>query len=178
MVDFQQLADTEWLRLKAIRLTALAESPDFFLSTFTNERQYDDKKWQSEFDRGEWTIGSIDGKDVCLLGVTKSGPDPDNRCLEYMWVDPRYRNHRLAFELVFGAIERLYQAGFERVHLWVLDGNVPATNLYKSLHFEYSNVKQWLEDRPTRYEERMQLKLTKEILDEARQRSLTALAPS
>ena len=171
MVDFQQLADTEWLRLKLIRLKALLDSPDFFLSTYGKEREYDDKKWQSEFSRGEWTVGSVDGNDVCLLGVTEAGIAPNNHCLEYMWVDPGYRHQGIGFELVIGAMERLYRSGISLVHLWVLDGNNRAVSVYKSLRFEFNGREQPLDayDRPGRTEQQMDLVLTQEILDEARQ---------
>jgi len=180
MVDFQQLADTEWLRLKIIRLKALRESPDFFLSTYEKERAYDDKKWQSEFGRGEWTVGSIDGRDVCLLGVTEAGIPPNNHCLEYMWVAPGYRRQGIGFELVIGAMERLFRSGTSLVHLWVLDGNNGAVSVYKSLRFEFNGVEQRLDNygKPGRTEQQMDLVLTQEILDEARQHSYPAAAPS
>ncbi|HET7014226.1 MAG TPA: GNAT family N-acetyltransferase [Streptosporangiaceae bacterium] len=141
------------------------------MSTYKKEREYDDKRWQSEFSRGEWTVGSVDGQDVCLLGVTEAGIAPNNHCLEYMWVDPEYRHQGIGFELVIGAMERLYRSGIQLVHLWILDGNNRAAELYKRLRFEFNTVEQLLDNygRPGRKELQMDLVLTQEILDEARQ---------
>jgi ribosomal protein S18 acetylase RimI-like enzyme len=177
MVVFQRLAAKDWRRLRDVRLIALQESPECFLSTHKKELEYREKRWQAEFNRGEWTIGSIDGADVCLLGVTREEQTPqDERYLEYMWVDPRQRGAGIAFRLVTHELIRLYEAHVRLVRLWVLNGNNPAVSLYKSLSFDFNGMDQPLKDRPWRKEEQMDLLLTQELLGEAcrRQHPVTA----
>lgn len=181
MVVFRQLANEDWRRLRDIRLNALRESPDYFLSEYSKEQEFSAERWRAEFSRGEWTIGSIDGQDVCLLGVTREEHTPPSECwLEYMWVDPAYRSRGIAFILVAHALNRLFQNGVKLIRLWVLDGNNRAVSLYKSLRFEFNGTEEPLDDfgKPGRREQQMDLALTQEILDEARRRPVPALAAS
>lgn len=60
------------------------------------------------------------------------------------------------------------------MRLWVLDGNDPAVNLYRSLNFRFNMLRQPLQDKPGRIEEHMDLELTQEILDEVRQLAAAA----
>jgi len=76
--------------------------------------------------------------------------------------------------LVGQELSQLHQAGFKLVRLWVLDGNDPAVNLYRSLNFRFNMLRQPLQDKPGRIEEHMDLELTQEILDEVRQLAAAA----
>ena len=179
MVVFQRLAKEDWRRLRDIRLIALRESPDNFLSTHTKERKFSAERWQAEFDRGAWTIGSIDGEDVCLLGATREAQTPGGeRYLEYMWVHPGYRRQGIAGQLVRQELNQLREDGCKLVRLWVLDGNDPAVSLYKTLNFKFNHFRQALEAKPERFEEQMDLELIQENLGNAGQRHLTSLTAS
>lgn len=170
MEDFQRLAKEDWRRLRDIRLIALRESPDTFLSTYNKERKFSGGRWRAEFDRGVWTIGSIDGRGVCLLGATAEADTPPSaRWLEYMWVDPDYRGQGIASRLVCHALDHLYETGVREVRLWVLDGNNRAASLYKNLGFEFNGKREPLKAKPGRSEEQMDLVLTQQVLHEARQ---------
>jgi GNAT superfamily N-acetyltransferase len=180
MEAFQRLADeNEWRRLRDIRLIALQESPDFFLSTYEKELGFAEQRWRAEFVRGVWTIGCIDGHDVCLLGTTREEDTPPNECwLEYMWVHAGYRRQGIAGQLVRQELNRLRADGFKLARLWVLDGNDPATDLYKSLNFRFNGTSQALQAKPGRFEIQMELELIQENLGSPRERRLTAFASS
>jgi RimJ/RimL family protein N-acetyltransferase len=145
--------------LRDIRLTALRESPQAFLSTYGRERVYEDYHWRAEFDRGDWNIGFCAGEPISLLGVTRDDETPADACyLEYLWVAPRYRRLGVALRMIKVILDRLSEAGVRTVFLWVLDGNDIAIQVYERAGFVRTNHSQ--PARPGRTEERLQLDLS------------------
>lgn len=160
MPDIKLLASGDWLRLRDIRLSALHESPHTFLSTYEQEKAYNEDQWRAEFIRGDWLIGIIEGKPVSLLGATREPDTPAyERYLEFLWVSPEYRRFGIAFSMLTTVLDRLQTSGVQKVFLWVLDGNDTAIHLYKRIGFVSTNHRQPLPAHPGRSEERMQLNL-------------------
>jgi ribosomal protein S18 acetylase RimI-like enzyme len=158
--DFTLLTSADWPRLRCIRLTALLESPHTFLHTHEQEKGYGEDFWRTEFTRGDWTIGHLDGIAVGLIGTTREPHTPPDQCyIEYLWVDPRCRRSGLASSMLAAVLDRLRDEGVTTALLWVLDGNEVATRLYKQLGFVSTNLRQPLPADPTRYEELLRLDL-------------------
>jgi len=164
MLQIKVLTPDQWDALRAIRLTALEESPDVFLSTHAQEKEYDSSRWQEEFYRGDWYVGvdsASPDKPVGVLGITREPSTPAGQCfLEYLWVDPELRRLGVAFTMVRLVLDQLKPTGVRTVFLWVLDGNDGAMRLYKRLGFVSGNEIHPLEARPGRSEELMQLHLS------------------
>jgi ribosomal protein S18 acetylase RimI-like enzyme len=160
MPDIKLLVPDEWRMLRRVRLAALKDSPDSFLATYENERDFDENRWRAEFDRGEWNIALDVGRPVSLLGCTREEEAaPYEWYLEYLWVSPESRHSGVAHRMLINAIERLRALGVRRAFLWVLDGNDAAMRVYRRVGFVSSNYRQPLTARPGRSEERMQLDL-------------------
>jgi ribosomal protein S18 acetylase RimI-like enzyme len=158
--DIKRLDRNEWRGLRDLRLTALADSPDAFLATYSGEKQYDDARWQAEFDRGSWYICENGGLPVGLVGVVRVPQTPSDECaLEFIWVSPGYRRSGVASDLVASVLKLLREAQYRLAHLWVLDGNDAAMGLYEKLGFVSTSEWQALEVRPGRSEQRMTLDL-------------------
>jgi ribosomal protein S18 acetylase RimI-like enzyme len=154
------LTSDDWPRLRHIRLTALLESPRTFLATHEQEDGYGEDRWRAEFARGDWTIGLLDGRPVSLIGTTREPHTPPGQCyIEYLWVAPECRRTGLASSMLTSVLDRLRAAGVRTAFLWVLDGNDPATRLYKQLGFVSTNRRQPLPADPTRSEELLRLDL-------------------
>jgi ribosomal protein S18 acetylase RimI-like enzyme len=162
MPDIRLLNADEWVKLRNIRLAALQESPQAFLSTYERENVYDADRWRAEFIRGNWYTGIVAGRSVSLLGVTREPGMPVHECyLEYMWVSPEHRRSGMAIGMLTMVLERLRAADVRTVFVWVLDGNGAARNLYERIGFVDSNHRQALAERPDRSEERLILTLAK-----------------
>jgi len=160
MPEFKLLAHDEWCRLRDIRLSALRESPDAFLSRYEQEKEFGEDRWRAEFIRGDWNIGILEDRTVSLLGATREPGSPAHECyLEYMWVSPEHRRSGIAIRMLTVVLGRLRAAGVRTVFLWVLDGNETAMRLYKRAGFARSNYRQPLPSQPGRTEERMHLDL-------------------
>jgi ribosomal protein S18 acetylase RimI-like enzyme len=160
MPDIRPLVPDEWPILRHIRLAALHESPDAFLATYEREICYDEDQWRSEFGRGDWNIGFVDGAPVSLLGVTQTLDTPaDTRYLEYLWVAPGHRGRGTAVQMLTVILERLRVSGVRTAFLWVLDGNDVAMRVYKRVGFLRTDYRQPLPGRPGRSEERLYMNL-------------------
>jgi ribosomal protein S18 acetylase RimI-like enzyme len=162
MPDIILLTADEWVKLRKIRLTALRESPQAFLSTYARESVYEADRWRAEFIRGNWYTGIVMGGPVSLLGVTREpGMPVHERYLEYLWVSPEHRRSGMAIEMLKVVLKRLRAAKVRTVFVWVLDGNDAARNLYERIGFVDSNHRQPLAERPGHSEERLILTLAK-----------------
>jgi ribosomal protein S18 acetylase RimI-like enzyme len=161
MPDIKPLPSDEWLTLRDIRLSALSDSPDAFLSTFALEESFTEDNWRAEFIRGSWSVGYADGHPVCLVGITREPDTPMDQCyLEYVWVARPFRHRGIAFAMLNEVLDQLKKSGVRTVFLWVLDGNDVAFRLYERVGFTRNNHLQPLAARPGRSEERLQLDLS------------------
>jgi ribosomal protein S18 acetylase RimI-like enzyme len=158
------LTPDEWHILHNIRLSALRESPQAFLSSYEDQEAYDEASWRTEFVRGDWYVGITEGRPaddpISLVGITRESRMPaDHRFLEYLWVAPAFRGRGVAFNMINVVLDRLKRSGVRTVFLWVLDGNDNAKRLYKRLGFISGNHRQPLKEQPGRSEELMKMDL-------------------
>ena len=135
--------EREWVTLREVRLAALRESPDAFLSSHSEESAFEEQKWRAEFVRGEWTIEIRNDEPIALVGVTREqGTPPDECYLEYMWVSPGFRRCGVATDLIKTVLRHLLNRGFVTIWLWVLEGNEPARRLYEKCGFTSTGLTQ------------------------------------
>lgn len=162
MPHIELLTSEDWLRLKEVRLFALQDSPDSFLSSYEREKDYSRDRWLAEFERGDWHVGTIGQRIVSFLGVTREPNMPSEECyLEYLWVSQDRRRIGIASHIVTVALERLGESGVTTAFLWVLNGNDAAVRLYLKLGFSSTGLRQPLAERPGRYEEQLRLDLAR-----------------
>src|ERR1700722_9741802 len=87
MLDIKILTPAKWTALRDIRLEALRESPQAFLSTHEKEAAWDEDQWLAEFDRGGGSIASLPEGAAALRGAPRPADMPWHECfLEYIWV--------------------------------------------------------------------------------------------
>ena len=150
--------EREWVTLREVRLAALRESPDAFLSSHSEESAFEEQKWRAEFVRGEWTIEIRNDEPIALVGVTREqGTPPDECYLEYMWVSPGFRRCGVATDLIKTVLRHLLNRGFVTIWLWVLEGNEPARRLYEKCGFTSTGLTQRPHRGLSRSEELMRL---------------------
>lgn len=131
----RELQEQDWRELRDIRLQALRESGDSFLSNFDRESAYGDDAWIGEFKRAHWwVLPDDDGSAAGLIGATEA---EGRWYLEYLWIDPGKRRCGLAEKLTDHVIGHLaVEKGAENVSLWVIEGNKAAQRLYEKMGFE------------------------------------------
>ncbi|MFL6065195.1 MAG: GNAT family N-acetyltransferase [Friedmanniella sp.] len=113
------LDDDDWARYREIRLAALQDAPDAFLSSFEQEQQYDEARWRSEVrdrrplvaERAERLIG------VATLRATDGEPDAAD--VAGLWVVPEVRHTGVAMRLIEFAAAMAAEEGATKLYYWV-----------------------------------------------------------
>ena len=95
-VVVELLEPNDWLRLRSIRLEALADSEHAFGGTFEAESVEDENAWRSKFEKLDFLIASVDGVDAAMLSVEVLKGDFGATCwIGGCWSDPRFRGKGL-----------------------------------------------------------------------------------
>lgn len=143
-MNLRRIRSCEGRALRAIRLCALAESPDAFGSTLERELGFDDALWESR--ATEASTGTLaatfvvegDDADAPWLGIVSVlGPEHDphreasSAELVSMWVAPEARRLGLADRLVDAAVGFARSIGVHTLALAVTRNNQAARALYE-----------------------------------------------
>ena len=142
MPRIRSLGPQEWETYKALRLRALADSPDAFGRTLAEEQERSDAEWANRL-----ASGANSGRDLPLVAEVDEEPvglawgrieesNPDVAYLFQMWVAPAQRRQR-AGEILLKTIIAWAKAKNARyLDLGVTLGNNPAMRLYRRTGFE------------------------------------------
>lgn len=129
------LGADDWGRNRAIRLRALADTPDAFGSTLADARQMSEAAWRQRLTRTDsatFVATTTDQKDV---GLIVGAPYDDEMGLYSMWVAPAARQQGVGGALVDAVIAWARQSGRSKLVLDVGDENHAAIALYVSRGF-------------------------------------------
>ncbi|MEM8874519.1 MAG: GNAT family N-acetyltransferase [Planctomycetota bacterium] len=137
-IIIEELGPDQWQRYRAVRLAALADSPDFFGSAHADEAAFDETRWRDRLRRRVPTLVAHDtGVDCGLAGGEPDDTQPKRIAwLVSMWVSPSHRRHGIGRRLIEAVISWAEQREFEELRLHVTEGNDPARLLYQNLGFD------------------------------------------
>jgi len=122
-------------RLRAIRLRALADSPEAFYTTLEQAEAFDDEQWADQLSRLPTFIAQVEGRDVAMARGKLDDNGRDAWLLS-MWVAPEARWQGVGDRLVDTIIEWAISQGRERLLLEVTDKNKQAIRLYDRKGFK------------------------------------------
>lgn len=140
MVEVRTLEPEEWQVWRDLRLAALADSPDAFLSTLAEESAKPDGFWQdvvsntAAHERGNLWVAESGGEPVGM-GFGRVDAEIELLTIAAMWVEASARGKGLGMALLEAMMEWARGLGAERAELWVTDGNGPAERLYERAGF-------------------------------------------
>jgi dihydropteroate synthase len=135
LVRSAHLAD--WLAWRALRLRALADSPDAFGETLAEAQAHDDAAWQAFVAPGpdrERLLAELDGQPVGMCVVVLAD-DRRKANLFAMWVAPEARGHGVGTRLVAAALRWARSLAALEVTLRVSDSQPAARRLYERCGF-------------------------------------------
>jgi ribosomal protein S18 acetylase RimI-like enzyme len=145
MTELVVATDTDWPRLREIRLRALADAPDAFGSTLERERGYDEGEWLGWI-RG-WNDATTNHVVVATeaerwVGLAVGSHAVGDRVAHVyaMWVEPAARGRGLGRELVESVAAWALERGADELELGVTDGNAGASALYRATGFTDTGV--------------------------------------
>jgi len=122
--------DSDWERVREIRLAALLDSPDSFGSTYEREIGRDRDGWLKwmKSPAATFITRDIENPGIACLADYHSFSDAG---LYAVWVDPRCRGTGIGDALIEAVIACARDQGRSRILLDVGIANVAAQNLYR-----------------------------------------------
>lgn len=134
---------TDWQQYKAVRLTALKESPEAFVATFDEEAELSDDVWQERMTRSQRLLAEVDGEPVGVASVGQDQAEADPQVAELfaLWVTPARRGEGVAAALVQAGAETAQQQGKTRLAYWVGSDNGRAVAFAVGFGFRPSDLR-------------------------------------
>jgi len=119
-ITVRVLGEADWQRYREIRLAALKDSPEAFVSTYEDEAEFDEARWRSRMTGAQRLLAEVDG---AAVGVASLGDvDGDNPHLIHLfslWVAPAERGTGVATALVQAGAEAARTGGYTHLAYWV-----------------------------------------------------------
>jgi GNAT superfamily N-acetyltransferase len=140
--------------LKALRLRALAESPDAFGQTLADALEQPDPYWENatrsvtEPNRHIMFLAEDAERPVGLAFGLLDPARADTGRVAGMWVDPELRGRGLGRALLDAVVGWARGRGLTRLELWVTEGNLAATALYQRAGFRTTGRRDPLPSHP------------------------------
>jgi ribosomal protein S18 acetylase RimI-like enzyme len=134
------LVPADWEFLRAMRLAALQNAPEAFVTTYAVEQRRPRNEWVDLLTRSRWVAARKDGKIVgiaCLAAEDKEGPE--KRFIESVWVTPGRRRQGLVRRMLEKLEDQARREGADDLQLWVLDTNDSAADAYVKLGFVWAD---------------------------------------
>ncbi len=135
-MEMKRLSIDEGLRLRTIRLRALADAPDAFGSTHAEVAARPLEMWPKQLQEIATFVAVHDGEDVGLVRCASDAHQQDTAWLISMWVAPEARGHGVGDALIDAVIEYARSSGAIRLLLDVGDHNQQAIALYARKGFK------------------------------------------
>lgn len=142
-MEIRRIRADEGLRLRDIRLHALADSPMAYGSTLTREEAYPEALWHERAANGaagEKSATFVAEQDDRLVAMaTGLAPDSDHDDASPMmvgvFVAGTARRQGVGAQLTEKVIEWARARGWARLLVWITSGNAPALALYRRRGF-------------------------------------------
>jgi ribosomal protein S18 acetylase RimI-like enzyme len=155
-VTVRALSEDEWQTYRQIRLAALRESPEAFISKLDEEDGFDEDFWRLRMRRSTRLLAERDEVAVGVVSLSDAKPIHDDSDLQgedvselfAMWVSPAARGTGVAWRLVDAAAAEARRQKRSHLMLWVVVDTGRAVAFYSSYGFRPSDSR-----RPVRTDE-------------------------
>jgi len=148
--------EADWAVVRAVRLAALADSPDAFEAVLAEEETRTEEEWRARVRAGGFRLAWLDGEPV---GLARGERHRDEHHLVGVWISPAARGRGAAPALVDAVVGWAREQGASRLYLWVIGDNPAAHALYRRHGFLPTGRVQPLPVRPEQTEQQYALPL-------------------
>jgi GNAT superfamily N-acetyltransferase len=146
-VTVRALLEDDWDSYRQMRLAALEESPQAFVSTHEEELGFDEDFWRLRMRRSTRLLAERDEEPVGVVSLSDAKPIHDDSDLSgenvselfAMWVTPAARGTGVAWRLVDAAAAEARRQNRSHLMLWVVVDNGRAVAFYSSYGFRPSD---------------------------------------
>jgi GNAT superfamily N-acetyltransferase len=162
-MEIRRIRADEGLRLRALRLRALSDSPTAYGSTLAREESYPEAIWHERAASGaagDKVVTIVAEHDNRLLGMATGLAEDDlNPTMLAVFVDGTVRQQGVGVGLVEKVIDWAKARGSARLFVWITSGNEPAIALYLRCGFRVTGATRPNAHTPTLVECEMLLDL-------------------
>jgi ribosomal protein S18 acetylase RimI-like enzyme len=149
MVLVREITADDWEQMREVRLSALAEAPYAFGSTYARELAFGEPQWRGRINERSVNYlaqAAPDEEPAGLAGVHVA--DDGAAELVSMWVRPGCRGLGVGEALVEAAAAWAKARDFGMLFLWVTETNAQARRLYERCGFAVTGERQPLPSDP------------------------------
>lgn len=135
-VKLKLAAESDYLRVKQLRLAALKDSPNSFRAKYEVLKDRPDNYWQQVLKASSWCLVSADGVDIGLLAVDRADKDRKSDCwVSGWWISQSHRGQGISKLMAQWVYELCRKNGWEKIGLGVWPDNKAAIAVYLKLGF-------------------------------------------
>lgn len=145
----RRLTPADWQMSRQVRLAALADAPQAFMSTLAREQAFDEQVWRDRLasPAAATFLAWVDGEPAGTATGKIDNPDDEFAVagawqLVGMWVDRRFRGTGVAGTLVETVADHVSSQGAGALVLWVTEVNDRARAFYRRLGFAPTGARQ------------------------------------
>ena len=135
-LSIRQCAKGDWEDLRAIRLEALADTPDAYGSTYEESALWSDAQWKNAASTRLYYLAERDGRVVGMVSGGYNDAYPGTRWLYGMYVTPSERGTGTSAQLVRTIGEWARSNGAAEVYLHVTTSLPRARAFYEKVGFK------------------------------------------
>jgi GNAT superfamily N-acetyltransferase len=147
-MEIRRIRADEGLRLRALRLRALGDTPTAYGSTLASEESYPEAIWHERAASGaagDKVVTIVAEHDNRLLGMATglaadSATHELNPAMVGVFVDGTVRQQGVGAGLVEKVIDWAKARGSDRLFVWITSGNEPAIALYRRCGFRVTGA--------------------------------------
>jgi len=139
MTIVTRLGESDWERLRAVRLRALRDAPDAYGSSVEREEGHDEATWRAMVARGAWWVAVCDARDVGVVAGGDREHDGE-RWVYSMWVEATRRGTGDAVALLDAVVRWALEQGASSLGLDVTDRVPRARRFYERYGFAATGV--------------------------------------
>lgn len=122
----RRLTEGEWSTYRDMRLKSLRESPEAFVKTYEEEKDFEESIWHDRMRRADRLIASRDGVDVGILSMREADDDFEEAAEIFgLWVTPELRGKGVSVALFQEAVDEARKDGHDHLVYWVGTDNGP-----------------------------------------------------
>jgi GNAT superfamily N-acetyltransferase len=158
LVVVHRVAPDEWQTFREIRLAALADAPDAYLTTLAEAQAQPAALWQDRIVANPHFLAKVDGVTV---GMTVVIAADNGREIVAVWVAPDARGRGVIEALIDAAVSWARDQGDAQLGLWVVEGNERAERAYARYGLTRTGRTQPVPGRPDEMEVEMTYALTR-----------------